>query len=515
MKKQMYINLIAQTIAYAVNLGISFFLTPYIVNHIGVEANGFVGLANNFIEYAQLITVALNSMAGRFITIKLHQKNEKEANKYFTSVFFANLFLAIVLTIVFSFVIVFLDKLLNISAGLVIDIKILWILIFANFIVSLFASIFSVSTFFANRLDKTAISNIRGILIKAIILVVCYTFFKPFTFYVGIAMLALGINNLISHIVYKKKLVPQLKIDKNNFDIKYVKELVSSGIWNSVSKLSSILSSGLDLLITNIFVNSVAMGVMNLSKTVSNIVLSLFGTLASIFAPQLTISYAEGDVGGMKNQLISSIKLMGLFSAIPIAILVGFGKEFYQLWVPTQNADLLELLTIITCFNLIFALPLEPLYNIFTVKNKIKISSIALISFSVCSILTVFIGLNFIHNEDAKIIYIVAVGAFYNVLRLLTFLPIYGAKCLDFKVSTFYPPILKNVLSVVILVVIAFAINFVFGINSWLKMCIACVILGILGLVINVFILFNKEERIENIEFLKNKLKKNKKEVNE
>ena len=515
MKKQMYINLIAQTIAYAVNLGISFFLTPYIVNHIGVEANGFVGLANNFIEYAQLITVALNSMAGRFITIKLHQKNEKEANKYFTSVFFANLFLAIVLTIVFSFVIVFLDKLLNISAGLVIDIKILWILIFANFIVSLFASIFSVSTFVANRLDKTAISNIRGILIKAIILVVCYTFFKPFTFYVGIAMLALGINNLISHIVYKKKLVPQLKIDKNNFYIKYVKELVSSGIWNSVSKLSSILSSGLDLLITNIFVNSVAMGVMNLSKTVSNIVLSLFGTLASIFAPQLTISYAEGDVGGMKNQLISSIKLMGLFSAIPIAILVGFGKEFYQLWVPTQNADLLELLTIITCFNLIFALPLEPLYNIFTVKNKIKISSIALISFSVCSILTVFIGLNFIHNEDAKIIYIVAVGAFYNVLRLLTFLPIYGAKCLDFKVSTFYPPILKNVLSVVILVVIAFAINFVFGINSWLKMCIACVILGILGLVINVFILFNKEERIENIEFLKNKLKKNKKEVNE
>ena len=64
---------------------------------------------------------------------------------------------------------------------------------------------------------------------------------------------------------------------------------------------------------------------------------------------------------------------MGLFAAIPIAILIGFGKEFYQLWVPNQNANLLELLTIITCFNLIFALPLEPLYNIFTVKNKIKI----------------------------------------------------------------------------------------------------------------------------------------------
>lgn len=515
MKKQVYINLIAQTIAYAVNLAISFFLTPYIVNHIGVEANGFVGLANNFVEYAQLITVALNSMAGRFITIKLHQKNVEEANKYFTSVFFANLFLAIILTIIFSIVIVFLGSILNISANLVVDIKILWALIFANFIVSLFSSIFSVSTFVANRLDMTAVSNIRGIIIKAVILVVCYTFFKPFTFYVGVAMLALGINNLVSHIIYKKKLVPNLKISKKNFDFKYVKELISSGIWNSVSKLSSILSSGLDLLITNIFVSSVAMGVMNLSKTISNIVLSLFGTLASIFAPQLTISYAEGDVISMKKQLISSIKLMGLFAAIPIAILVGYGLEFYKLWVPTQNAVLLEILTIITCLNLIFALPLEPLYNIFTVKNKIKTSSIALISFSICSILTVFVGLNFINNEDAKIIYIVAVGAFYNVVRLLTFLPIYGAKCLDFKISTFYPAILKNVISVVVLVIVAFGINYILHINTWIKMIVACILLGIIGLIVNMFILFTKQERKDNINLLLSHLKKRKESVEE
>lgn len=515
MKKQIYINLIAQTLAYAVNMVISFFLTPYIVNQIGIEANGFVGLANNFIEYAQLVTVALNSMAGRYITIKLHQKNPKEANKYFTAVFFANLFLSVILTIAFSFVIVFLENILNISSALVVDIKILWALIFANFIVSLFTSIFSVSTFVVNRLDKTAISNIRGIIIKAIVLVACYTFFKPFTFYVGIAMLLSGLNNLISHIIYKRKLVPELKISKKNFEMKYVKELISSGIWNSVSKLSSILSSGLDLLITNIFVNSVAMGVMNLSKTISNIILSLFGTLASMFAPQLTISYAEGDHEGMKKQLISSIKLMGMFAAIPIAILIGFGKEFYQLWVPSQDANLLELLTVITSFNLIFALPLEPLYNIFTVKNKIKISSIALITFSIFSISTVFIGLNFIHNENAKIIYIAVVGAFYNVVRLLTFLPIYGAKCLDYKITTFYPAIFKNVLSVIILIILALGIRVVLAINSWLNLIIACAILGIVGLIINAFILFNKEERSEHIKAIKEKIRKSKEKVSE
>ena len=135
--------------------------------------------------------------------------------------------------------------------------------------------------------------------------------------------------------------------------------------------------------------------------------------------------------------------------------------------------------------------------------------------FSVCSISTVFIGLNFIHNEDTKIIYIACVGAFYNIVRVLTFLPIYGAKCLEFKKTTFYPAILKNTLSVVILVCIAFGIKFILNINSWIKMIIGCMLLGILGLIINIFILFNKEERNENIVLVKEYLSKIKGKVRE
>ena len=75
MNKQTGINFIAQVMAFAINLCVSFFLTPFIIENIGAEANGFVGLANNFMEYAQLFTIAINSMAGRFITIKMHQNH--------------------------------------------------------------------------------------------------------------------------------------------------------------------------------------------------------------------------------------------------------------------------------------------------------------------------------------------------------------------------------------------------------------------------------------------------------
>ena len=63
MNKQTRVNFIAQVISFAINICISFFLTPFIIKNIGIEANGFVTLANNVVEYAQIFTLAINSMA--------------------------------------------------------------------------------------------------------------------------------------------------------------------------------------------------------------------------------------------------------------------------------------------------------------------------------------------------------------------------------------------------------------------------------------------------------------------
>lgn len=111
--KQLVINMTAQILGFLVSSCISFFLTPYVVENVGVEAYGFVNLANNFVSYANLVSVALNSMAGTFITIKLHKNYEEEANKYFTSVVIANIFLAIITSTLAVFIVINLDKLIK------------------------------------------------------------------------------------------------------------------------------------------------------------------------------------------------------------------------------------------------------------------------------------------------------------------------------------------------------------------------------------------------------------------
>ena len=48
--QMLVINMTSNFLSLAVTFGISFFLSPYIVKTVGVEAYGFVGLANNFIS---------------------------------------------------------------------------------------------------------------------------------------------------------------------------------------------------------------------------------------------------------------------------------------------------------------------------------------------------------------------------------------------------------------------------------------------------------------------------------
>ena len=71
--RQIAVNMVATILSYGISLGISFFLTPYIVSRLGAAAYGFLGLSNNIIGYTSLITVALNSMAGRFVSIHYHK----------------------------------------------------------------------------------------------------------------------------------------------------------------------------------------------------------------------------------------------------------------------------------------------------------------------------------------------------------------------------------------------------------------------------------------------------------
>ncbi len=143
----MTINMIASVVSFAVNVGINFFLTPYIVKELGTEAYGFIGLANNFVQYASIITSALNSMSGRFISIEYHKGNVDKASRFFSSVLVANLIIAGVMLLAAAVITLSLDIFLDIPQNLVTSVKITFGLTFMTFVISVVTSIFTTAAF--------------------------------------------------------------------------------------------------------------------------------------------------------------------------------------------------------------------------------------------------------------------------------------------------------------------------------------------------------------------------------
>lgn len=489
--KQLIINMSASFVAYGVSLFISFFLSPYIVRTIGVEANGFVGLANSFVNYAGIITIALNSLAGRFITISVTRGKEDDTNRYYTSVFFANLLIAGALAVIGTFVVVFLDKLIQVPAELLSDVRWLFIFVFLNCILGVIGSVFCVATYATNNLYLESLRNIEAHIARALVIVGGFALTTPRICYMGLASLVSGGYVLLRNVRYTKLLLPQVKIRRSYFDWSTVWELVRSGIWNTVTRMGQILTDGLDLLITNIFIDAFSMGVLSLSKTVPSLINSLMGSVVGVFSPNFTILYAQNKKDELLSAIKQSMKIMGLVTNLPIIILAVCGSEFFALWQPTQDPVLLQQLSLLTIGTLVFSGGINCLYHLFTVVNRIKVSSMAMLLFSFAGTVTTLAVLK---TTSLGIYAVAGVSTVFGIVRNLVFTAPYGAKCLDQKWYCFYPDIFRPVLYVAGACAVC-SMLIPFHASTWImlvaKTCIVCVVSILLGF----FVILNRSDR--------------------
>lgn len=503
-KKQFIINLIAQVTSFAVTMGISFFLSPFIVKTVGSEAYGFVTLGNNFISYAGLIAAAINSMSSRFVTIELTNKNFDKANRYFSSVFFANSALTVIFFIPAVFIVIFLDRIVNVSSSIVGDVRLLWSIIFAQFLISLMFNVFCVATFATNKLYLSSIRTIVGQVIRTVILLVSYNFFPSHIWYIGLASIVMTIYTGFTNYTFTKKLTPDLKIRKAYFEFGSIKEIISSGIWNSISSLGNTLLESLDLIITNLFVGKELMGILSVSKTVPSAVSSLIGTLVSIFVPSLTIDFAKKNYDSLKKQLLFSMKMTGLITCLPISILVAFGSEFYSLWQPTLDAKQLQILSILTVSGFMISGTINTIFNVFTVTNNVKFPALIQVASGVVNTITVLILVKF---TDLGVYAVAGVSSVVAILKNLIIIVPYASKCLHLKKSVFYPQIFKCLFAMIISMVLGLIIKTPFSIDGWFDLALIAAAEIVCSTFIYLLICTNKDDRKMMFDMVKNMIK--------
>lgn len=493
-KKRLSINVIAQIVTFAVQMLISLFLTPFIIKRLGADSYGYIGLTDSFVSYAQVIIIALNSMAGRFVTIAYHQNKIDEAKKIFSSVFYANVIITIIIFLVSLICVWRLEYLIVIPEKLIFDVKALFSLMFVNLMVSVSFSTYQVATFIKNRLELNAVRSVVSNIARVGILLLCFGLFAPHLWYIGLAAIVCTLYISFANIRYTRMLTPELNVNYTCFDISTIKMLISSGIWNSITKLGNILGQGLDLLFANLFINAIAMGYLSITERIPVIVLSLVSSICAVFAPTLTKLYAQGNIEGIQKELIFSIKFAGFISLFPLTFVFAFGDSFYRLWVPSEDASMLYILTILGTICNPVAMSLEGIQNIFTVTNKVKVYSMVALGCNLAMFLSLLIGLRFIPNEY-KIYYLATVQSFWAFFRVAIFLPMYGAHCVNVSKYYFYPVMFKVLTTLVLAVVTMLLVKYYVKIENWIMLFVMLIIITFVCILYSTLIIFSSNER--------------------
>jgi O-antigen/teichoic acid export membrane protein len=488
----LFINLITQLLVFFINLFISFFLTPFFINSVGIEAYGFMALSTQFINVLNLIIIALNSMAGRFITIAIHQNDFLKANKYFTSVITSNWIYVLIIFIPSAFFIYYLEFFVSIPVNLIFDIKILHSILFINYFIGLVFSTYSISTFVVNKIYLSSLRSLESNIIRIFFIFLLYYFFPPFAFYLILASFIANIYTILFNIYYKKKYLPHLNFSKKNFDLMLVFEVFKSGLWNVFTRIGQLLLDGFDLFISNWFLGSSLMGLIALSKTIPSTIVSLIGFLVYSFYPNLTYLYSQGKVDVFKNELKKSFKIMALILNIPLALLFVFGKEFYFLWLGNTQSETIYLLSSVSLIPLILSGSLNGLNSIFTITNKLKLFSLSYIAFGLIGFVLSVILLTF---TKLGIFSIVIASSLVGVLRILIITIPFGAKYLGLEWHTFYGDMFSSFISLIVAMIIGLGIKFFIYPNDWFTLLFNFGLTFILSFLIIFNFILSKSDR--------------------
>ena len=499
LNQQTALNIVGSIVVVGINTAINFLLSPFIVEHLGVEANGYITLANNFVSYIALVTMALNSMAGRFILIDHRRGNHQSVNEYYSSVLLGDWFLAAILLVPMILFVVFIDSVIVVPESFLSDTRILFAIVFLNYLVPLCMPQWVTATYCTNSLYLRSFRNAVASVARATAIYLLFSLFVPHSYYVAVAATLMSVVSIAMDYAFYKRLMPELQWKVKDFRIEKVWELVSSGIWNTISQCGNLLLEGLDILIANIFISPVSSGILALSKVVPNMITQITGTVATTYGPRLTYLYADGKMREMENEVKNDIFIVSFLANVPIGIFFVFGYSFFALWIPSQDTTMLTWLSCISLVSLSFAGISQCFINIFGIVNRLKLNSLVVIATGLVNVLVIFILLK---HTQLGVYTIVVSSSIINILRVFCFTAPYSARCINASGWRFCGYLLKGACYAVVPIVIGLLVKQIPVSNTWFTLIGEMGVVAVVSMIINFYAFLNTSQRMAILRLL-------------
>ena len=389
----------------ALTMLISLYASRVILDQLGISDYGVYNVVGGFVAMLNALSAPLAGATHRFITYAIGTKKINEIRKVFSTCVYIHIVLAIVTVIIIEIVgLWYINSKINIPIERLFAANI----VFHCSALSLFFSIagipYSAAIVANEKFGYYAWFSVLQALVR-LLLIICLPFLswdKLITY--ALYELFLSISVQIAYVLYSLKKLNGCELTKSTDKSLYKRIITFSG-WNFLGTSSNVIYTQGSNLILNSFYGVLLNAAMGVTHQVMNAVTSFVSNFTIAVNPQITKSYAAGEI-----QRSCSLVFFGSKIASFLLLLVGFPiitniHYILSIWL-VEVPDYAECFIILSILSSFMGAFTSSMNNLIFATGNIKMYQICCAIINIVGVVALYIL--FVFQAHPACIYIIS-----------------------------------------------------------------------------------------------------------
>lgn len=431
------------------NVVTSLYFVKFQLHHLGKDGYGIVGTASALVSYLQVLSFALLGTTFRFVTMNLACDKREEADSYASTYLASVLFAIAILLPICAVVSYFAPALLKrIPAELVGGTRVLFFLVYANFMLMLATNPYQLATYLKQRFDVRNLLDIVNQILRYSAWVVLFSIAAPRLWYIGVGYIIGSVAALIATAAAARRLAPDLRPSARRFDKHRLIELLRMGRWVALDTLGTMLYWSTDMVVITRMLGPASTGLYVIVWGFAAQLRAVVSMMGTVIAPTTVAAYARQELDALRSNLARAIKFVGLALALMLGLLCGLGMPFLAWWlqrIPAIHASdlgMLNMLIWLIVSHMVVNSALEPVNSFLLAANRLAVPCLATI---VAAVLKIALSVVLIKSTNLGIVAVAIAGLVTFTARQCVFGSIYASRLLSMPVGAIYKALLPAV----------------------------------------------------------------------
>lgn len=373
-------------------MAVSLYTSRVILEVLGVGDYGIYNLIAGFVTFLAFISNALVASMQRYFNVALGQNDNLLYKQYFsTSINILLLFSIIILVTGETIGLWFVKTQLNIPADRIVAANWVFQISLLTFVANTLRTPYHASIIAHEKMSFYAYISVIEVLLRLGVVFVLK--WIPFDSLVTYAFLYLGLILAVNsiYVIYCNRSFRECRYSCS-FDKRILAELLSFSGWTLFGQSAVIAKNQGEAILINRFFSVVANAALGIAMQVTSAIEMFVSNFQTAFNPQLTQTYARGDILSHKILLCRSSKFsffLLLLLFLPVSFNIDYILKLWLIEVPVDTDYFVIFILISYLFNSLSA----PLLTSILATGKIRNYHISLACIFLSGILVIYVVL--------------------------------------------------------------------------------------------------------------------------